>query len=102
MLIYTGCLSTLSEVARVKVLALSARNQNFEEVWKTASASVEKFPAIRPFKEFPYNYPLRRFNESGLGLPLTSPQPDEYDASCAQFYLEVVLQGFENTRASCG
>lgn len=62
MLHRTQLLDTLSAHANVGVWATSARDTRFLGDWQQSPASVESFPAVVPFKEFPYNY-LRRLNE---------------------------------------
>jgi hypothetical protein len=62
ILLYTRLLSRLGRAATVKVWATSAQSPHSREVWGARSAPVEDFPAVSPFKEFPYNY-LRRLNE---------------------------------------
>jgi len=60
--LYTEFLNLLSSEVSAKVWATSARNPHFREAWRGAPASIEEFPAVFPFREFPYNY-LRRLNE---------------------------------------
>jgi hypothetical protein len=62
MFLYTRFLEELNHSRSVKVWASSALNPSFEYTWRSAHAPVEGMPAVRPFKEFPYNY-LRRLNE---------------------------------------
>ena len=62
MFLYTRFLDVLSGGAEVKVWATSARGPHLRGVWGAPPALVEEFPAVSPFKEFPYNY-LRRLNE---------------------------------------
>jgi hypothetical protein len=62
MFLHTRFLKVLSEAAQVRVWATSARNSQFQRLWSSAPAVVEKFPQVRAFKVFPYDY-LRRLNE---------------------------------------
>src|SRR5712691_1266054 len=62
MFLYTRFLEELNHSRSVKVWASSALNPSLEQVWQSAHVPVEGLPAVRPFKEFPYNY-LRRLNE---------------------------------------
>jgi hypothetical protein len=71
-LLYTKCLGVLSETAKVKVWATSARTPKYRAFWETAPATVEGFPEVFPFKEFPYNY-LRRLNEFAWDFKLRPP-----------------------------
>ena len=60
--LYTQFLNVLSNAAFPKVWATSAGNPDLRNVWSIPPALIEDFPAVSPFKEFPYNY-LRRLNE---------------------------------------
>jgi hypothetical protein len=62
MLQYTRLLETLADEASVEVWAMSARNPRFGDVWAQTRATVKEFPAIRPYREFPYNF-ARRLND---------------------------------------
>lgn len=62
ILLYTEFLSELKREASAKVWASSVKNSRFRDAWNSCATPVEEFPAIIPFKEFPYNY-LRRLNE---------------------------------------
>lgn len=62
MFLHTGFLEALNTYASVRVWATSTVNDRFREAWNACSATIEPFPEIRPFREFPYNY-LRRVNE---------------------------------------
>lgn len=62
ILLYTRFLSELEREGSAKVWASSVKNSRFQDAWNACPAPVEEFPAIIPFKEFPYNY-LRRLNE---------------------------------------
>ncbi|WP_406700184.1 hypothetical protein V5E97_15275 [Singulisphaera sp. Ch08] len=62
MLLFTRFLDELSQGTCATVWATTAREERFRDLWDSASAIVEPFPAVRPFREFPHNY-LRRFNE---------------------------------------
>lgn len=59
MLLYSDFLPTLEREAEVNLWATSANNDTHQFL---PTDVVERFPAVKPFKEFPYNY-LRRFNE---------------------------------------
>jgi hypothetical protein len=60
--LYTDLINSLAKFGDVTVWATSMTDtQNFS-VWSKSAATVEKFPAVRPFKSFPYIY-LRRLNE---------------------------------------
>lgn len=59
---YTNLVSKLSESGSVTIWATSFDHRNDKDIWKDTSATLEKFPDIRAFREFPYNY-LRRLNE---------------------------------------
>src|SRR3989442_3018428 len=61
MFLHTRLLNRLSQQASVKVWATSVRNPRFRDVWSESPATIEDFPAVLPFKEFPFNY-LRRLN----------------------------------------
>lgn len=71
-LLYTECLDILSEWAKVKVWATSARTSEYKDIWNISSATVEDFPPVLPFREFPYNY-LRRINEFAWDFKLRPP-----------------------------
>src|SRR4051812_34096048 len=62
MLIYTNFLRTLNEQAAIKVWATSAENPAYRNVWRSTPATIEDFPEVGAFREFPHNY-LRRLNE---------------------------------------
>lgn len=62
ILLYTRFLSELNREASAKVWASSVKNSRFRDAWNSCATPVEEFPAVIPFKEFPYNY-LRRLNE---------------------------------------
>lgn len=62
MLLYTRFLDALEAGVSATVWATTVREDRFRGLWDVASADVERFPAVRPFREFPYNY-LRRLNE---------------------------------------
>jgi hypothetical protein len=59
---HTEFLNVLNSGACTRVWATSIRNPRFRELWKTRPGTIEEFPEIHPFKEFPYNY-IRRLNE---------------------------------------
>lgn len=60
--LYTRFLERLNQRAAVKIWASSVLNPALRDVWRATEVVVEGFPAIDPFREFPYNY-LRRLNE---------------------------------------
>lgn len=62
MLIYTDFLDVLKESASVRVWATSAQNVAYRKSWLTTPATIEEFPKVEAFREFPYNY-LRRLND---------------------------------------
>src|SRR4051812_44513115 len=62
MLLYTRFLDVLNDGASATVWATTAREERFRSLWDASPAAVERFPAVRPFREFPHNY-LRRLNE---------------------------------------
>lgn len=61
MLLYSEFLDDLSKNATTRVWAASAHNPLYQDLWSAASAAVEGFPEIRPYKQFPYDY-LRLLN----------------------------------------
>lgn len=73
ILCYTRFLSTLATEANAKVWALSANQPQLPHVWANVPAIVEAFPSVRPFKEFPYNFPLRRLNDLAWDFKLQPP-----------------------------
>jgi hypothetical protein len=60
--LHTEVLSSLRAEASTTVWATSAGRAEVRELWATASARVEEFPEVFPFKGFPYN-DLRRLND---------------------------------------
>ena len=66
MMLYTGFLETFGD-APVTLWTMAKNAQQL-----SGSVKVETFPAIRPFKEFPYNY-LRRLNEFAWDALLRIP-----------------------------
>lgn len=62
MLLYTRFLDVLNDGASATVWATTAREERFRSLWDASPAAVERFPEVRPFREFPHNY-LRRLNE---------------------------------------
>ncbi len=71
-LLYTECLNLLSRTFDLKVWATSARTEKHRAFWNAAPATVEEFPKVKPFKEFPYNI-LRRLNEFSWDYKLRPP-----------------------------
>ncbi len=69
MLLYTEFLPALRESADVRLWATSANNPRHEFLPLDV---VEPFPAIRAYKEFPYNY-LRRLNDFAWDYRLQPP-----------------------------
>lgn len=67
MILYTEFLETLSSGVDVRVWAASASNPTYKRIWSASPATVEVFPEVRPFREFPYNY-MRRINEFAWDL----------------------------------
>lgn len=68
-LLHTDFLAALRDAADVKLWATSANNPRHEFLPRDV---VEPFPAIRPYKEFPYNY-LRRLNDFAWDYRLQPP-----------------------------
>jgi hypothetical protein len=62
MLIYTDFLDVLQEAANPTVWATSAQNPDYQTLWRSMDVSIEDFPRVDGFREFPHNY-LRRLNE---------------------------------------
>jgi CDP-Glycerol:Poly(glycerophosphate) glycerophosphotransferase len=60
--LYTKLIDTLKETGDVSIWATSAENDQNLPVWNHTDVAVEKFPKIKPFREFPYNF-MRRLNE---------------------------------------
>jgi len=60
--LYTNLIETLKQSGDVTIWATSAQDDQNSSVWSKTDVTVEKFPTILPFKEFPYNF-LRRLNE---------------------------------------
>ena len=60
--LYTDVVSSLSRSYDVVVWAASFDNHRARSMWGSCPADVEPLPAVRPFREMPYNY-LRRLNE---------------------------------------
>lgn len=73
MLLYTQLLQSLHQGSQVDVWTASLQNGAMQAEWARHKACVQAFPRIRPFKEFPYNYPLRRFNELVWDFRLRPP-----------------------------
>lgn len=69
MLFYTDFLPALSAGAEIKIWATSAGNPNHDFLPRRY---VEPFPAIRPYREFPYTF-LRRLNEFAWDYRLRPP-----------------------------
>lgn len=72
MFLYSDCLDRLVQGSRVQLWATSARNPRFRERAEAARATLEPFPEVKPFKEFPYNY-LRRMNDFAWDFVQQSP-----------------------------
>lgn len=60
--LYTNLIESLKKSGEVTIWATSAQDNQTSSVWSKTDATVEKFPNILPFREFPYNF-LRRLNE---------------------------------------
>lgn len=60
--LFSGLVKELSEFGDVCIWASSVENETAQSCWEQLDAEVELFPAVRPFREFPYNV-LRRLNE---------------------------------------
>ncbi len=60
--LYTDLLETLKQSGDVTIWATSVGNNQNDSVWRKTDVTVENFPKILPFREFPYNF-LRRLNE---------------------------------------
>jgi len=73
IIFFTRLLQVLSRKGRIKVWTLSDNYQRSRQTEQVGSTIVERFPEVRPFKEFPYNYPLRRFNELVWDFRLRPP-----------------------------
>jgi hypothetical protein len=72
MLHRTRMLHVLSESFQPVIWATSARTPDFAAQWRSCAGTVEQFPSVQPFKEFPYNY-LRRLNEFAWDYRLRPP-----------------------------
>jgi hypothetical protein len=62
MLLYSSFLPALESRINTELWTTSKRNLDFKETDGGSQTTVRSFPAIKPFKEFPYNH-LRRLNE---------------------------------------
>jgi hypothetical protein len=62
ILLYSSFLPALENRIQAELWTTSEKNLDFSETAGRAQTTVHPFPAIRPFKEFPYNH-LRRLNE---------------------------------------
>lgn len=62
MFLYTRFLDVLNGEVPTTVWATTAGKESFRHLWDAAPATVESFPEVRPFRDFPHNY-LRRLNE---------------------------------------
>jgi hypothetical protein len=72
MLFYSSFLPTIEQQAEVHIWTTAARDPETNQVTNGNHAKVESFPAVLPFREFPYNY-LRRLNEFTWDLSLQAP-----------------------------
>jgi hypothetical protein len=70
--LHTGLLPSLRERSRVRLWATSAANTRYRDMWTAFHPQTEQFPAVLPFREFPYNY-LRRLNEFAWDFRLSPP-----------------------------
>lgn len=71
ILLHTSLLKVLEAGASTRLWAISNAAHG-PTGWDSVSARVEPFPAVRPFKEFPYNV-LRRLNEYAWDYRLRPP-----------------------------
>ncbi len=62
ILLYSGFMPALNDDVQAEIWTTSNRNLGFRNVDADSQVAIKPFPAIRPFKEFPYNH-LRRLNE---------------------------------------
>ena len=60
--LHTELINTLRMTGNVSVWATSYDESAAESCWATVDADIQRFPAVRAFREIPHNY-LRRFNE---------------------------------------
>src|SRR5262245_59796175 len=72
LLLYSSLLPALEDQAQTSIWTTSERNLDFGGANGIAPIAIEPFPAIRPFKEFPFNY-LRRLNEFAWDDKLRPP-----------------------------
>lgn len=72
VLLHTDLVSSLSEIGEVSIWATSAGDDQYSSLWAHLNAEVQSFPAVEPFREFPYNY-LRRLNEYAWDYRLQTP-----------------------------
>ncbi|HKX26253.1 MAG TPA: CDP-glycerol glycerophosphotransferase family protein [Blastocatellia bacterium] len=71
-MLYSSLLPALEGEAQTAIWTTSERNLDFGDANGSAQIAIEPFPAIRPFKEFPFNY-LRRLNEFAWDYKLRPP-----------------------------
>jgi hypothetical protein len=62
VLLYSGLVPSLHAAGRARLWVTTAESARCRHLWDNVPAEVEAFPAVEPFKEFPYNY-LRRVND---------------------------------------
>lgn len=72
MLLYSSFLPAIEKKASVHIWTTASRNLQQPKATNGNHIIVESFPAIQPFKEFPYNY-LRRLNEFTWDFSLQAP-----------------------------
>ncbi|MCI0660766.1 MAG: hypothetical protein L0220_06805, partial [Acidobacteria bacterium] len=72
MLFYSSFLPSLKGKIEASLWTTSERNLDFKSANGIPHVTVESFPAVRPFKEFPYNY-LRRLNEFSWDYSMRPP-----------------------------
>jgi hypothetical protein len=70
MLLHTAWLRALGD--RATVWATSYAEARYRDEWSTHSSTVEQFPEVLPFRDFPFNH-LRRLNEFAWDLRTREP-----------------------------
>src|SRR5262249_46036483 len=72
ILLHTGLLEALSERACARVWADRKLLEAQPALWGACAAEVDPFPAVRPYREFPYNV-LRRLNDYAWDFRVRPP-----------------------------
>lgn len=72
VLLYTQLIPNLSKFGDVSIWASSFQDISARSIWESVAADVQKFPAVRPFREVPYNL-IRRLNEYVWDFRLMPP-----------------------------